>query len=588
MKKLTKNRLIAGMVLSAAFVAAIGVANHAIYTADAADAETGITGNFAMTDGMSIRKENPVGLRFATSVDSAFRASLEKKYSPEEYVYEFGTVLTVGEKQTIAPIKQWKDEAKTEYTMVIYEIPETDYATEISAKGYVTVYAQADINKETAIYTQYTSNEVSRSAAYVASAALNNGESGDALINYLKPVAKGITLSESKVTLSALNETKTLAATTNPVDYKAVWSSSNNSIVSVDKDGVITAKDYGKATITAKFGDYTATCEVSVPITADPLGFVASGATLSQVEKDGEQVIKVVSESGTSVGFKNVIENGIKGKFFDCGYSHITFDMFVESCSALHFYTSGSNVWTNGAGFEWKDVGETIKQGDLVRSYYSDLMRSPINKGLWFTVSMLVENNSDRVMILADGDSNAVFYLKNLSFGNEFPQEKEFAADSLGFIPVSSTLMGLGEKVSEGYFSNCYKMVTNVSNTNLWASTYGITFKGIQSGFFFAKYNWVEFKIYVDSDKADYLISANWDSQGANTSGWNFATTDYYNITDSNGNTVSTIPTKGWYTVRMKVISGASTSLVVVGRNSSDTVVETNVYLKDLTFLNLN
>ena len=131
-------------------------------------------------------------------------------------------------------------------------------------------------------------------------------------------------------------------------------------------------------------------------------------------------------------------------------------------------------------------------------------------------------------------------------------------------------------------------MVTNVSNTNLWASTYGITFKGIQSGFFFAKYNWVEFKIYVDSDKADYLISANWDSQGANTGGWNFATKDYYNITDSNGNTVSTIPTKGWYTVRMKVISGASTSLVVVGRNSSDTVVETNVYLKDLTFLNLN
>ena len=320
MKKLTKNRLIAGMVLSAAFVAAIGVANHAIYTADAADAETGITGNFAMTDGMSIRKEDPVGLRFAASVDSAFRASLEKKYSPEEYVYEFGTVLTVGEKQTIAPIKQWKDEAKTEYTMVIYEIPETDYATEISAKGYVTVYAQADINKETAIYTQYTSNEVSRSAAYVASAALNNGESGDALINYLKPVAKGITLSESKVTLSALNETKTLAATTNPVDYKAVWSSSNNSIVSVDKDGVITAKDYGKATITAKFGDYTATCEGSVPVSADPLGVVAIGATLSQVEKDGEQVIKVeAAADGQGNAFKDVLTDGVRGKFFDCG-----------------------------------------------------------------------------------------------------------------------------------------------------------------------------------------------------------------------------------------------------------------------------
>ena len=329
MKKLTKNRLIAGMVLSAAFVAAIGVANHAIYTADAADAETGIAGNFAMTDGMSIRKDEYRGLRFETSIDSDFRASLEKKYSPEEYVYEFGTLLTVGEKQTIAPIKQWKNTEETVYTMVVYEIPESDYATEISAKGYVTVYAQADIDKETAIYTQYTSNEVSRSAAYVAAAALNAGEidENNALINYLKPVAKGITLSESKVTLSALNETKTLAATTQPADYKAVWSSSNDGIVSVNKDGVIVANDYGKATITAKFGDYTATCEVIVPITADPLGFVAvNGATVSEDEK-GEKVIKVVTADGQGNGFKDVLTDGVRGKFFDCGYTYVSFDM---------------------------------------------------------------------------------------------------------------------------------------------------------------------------------------------------------------------------------------------------------------------
>lgn len=64
-----------------------------------------------------------------------FALRSKRKYSPEEYVYEFGTVLTVGEKQTIAPIKQWKDEAKTEYTMVIYEIPESSYAHGNFGKG---------------------------------------------------------------------------------------------------------------------------------------------------------------------------------------------------------------------------------------------------------------------------------------------------------------------------------------------------------------------------------------------------------------------------------------------------------------------
>lgn len=586
MKKLTKNRLIAGMVLSAAFVAAIGVANHAIYTADAADAETGIAGNFAMTDGMSIRKENPVGLRFATSVDSAFRASLEKKYSPEEYVYEFGTVLTVGEKQTIAPIKQWKDEAKTEYTMVIYEIPETDYATEISAKGYVTVYAQADINKETAIYTQYTSNEVSRSAAYVASAALNNGESGDALINYLKPVAKGITLSESKVTLSALNETKTLAATTNPVDYKAVWSSSNNSIVSVDKDGVITAKDYGKATITAKFGDYTATCEVSVPITADPLGFVASGATLSQVEKDGEQVIKVVTADGQGNGFKDVLTDGVRGKFFECGYSYIMFDMYVESSSNFLFNTSKMNIWTSADGYEWKD-NDSGKQGQYLRSYVKDeygYVRKPLSKNAWFTMSMRIENWSDTTADIATNGGGAVYYLKNLCFGTDFPQEREKRqTDSLAFtigdISGSSTLV----KETEGDFANTIKFTANEpdpdNNASEWLSKNRVKVSDFNM---FQTEGWekIEFEVYFAGVYAiTPLCKTNswWHTNGgfepSNADIWN-----YMSVTDAAGNSVKKVSSGQWYKFTFTPSQDATSASIGFAQNAV-------AYFRNLRFL---
>lgn len=559
MKKLTKNRLIAGMVLSAAFVAAIGVANHAIYTADAADAETGITGNFAMTDGMSIRKEDPVGLRFAASVDSAFRASLKEKYSPEEYVYEFGTVLTVGEKQTIAPIKQWKDEAKTEYTMVIYEIPETDYATEISAKGYVTVYAQADINKETAIYTQYTSNEVSRSAAYVASAALNNGESGDALINYLKPVAKGITLSESKVTLSALNETKTLAATTNPVDYKAVWSS-NNSIVSVDKDGVITAKDYGKATITAKFGDYTATCEVSVPITADPLGFVAiNGATVSEDEK-GEKVIKVVTADGQGNGFKDVLTDGVRGKFFDCGYTYVSFDMYVESSSSFLFNTSKMNIWTNADGYEWKD-NDSGKQGQYLRSYVKDeygYVRKPLSKNAWFTMSMRIENWFDTTASVISNGGGAVYYLKNLRFGTDFPQEREKRqTDSLAFAVGDSTGSSTIEKETEGEFANTMKFTAKESD--MWSSKNHVVFSDFAM---FQTEGWekIEFEVYFAGQYGIAPIcNANswWHTAGHATSDSNIW--NYMSVTNAAGESVTTLASGQWYkfTFTPKGASGA-------------------------------
>lgn len=562
MKKLTKNRLIAGMVLSAAFVAAIGVANHAIYTADAADAETGIAGNFAMTDGMSIRKDEYRGLRFETSIDSDFRASLEKKYSPEEYVYEFGTLLTVGEKQTIAPIKQWKNTEETVYTMVVYEIPESDYATEISAKGYVTVYAQADIDKETAIYTQYTSNEVSRSAAYVAAAALNAGEidENNALINYLKPVAKGITLSESKVTLSALNETKTLAATTQPADYKAVWSSSNDGVVSVNKDGVIVANDYGKATITAKFGDYTATCEVIVPITADPLGFVAvNGATVSEDEK-GEKVIKVVTADGQGNGFKDVLTDGVRGKFFDCGYTYVSFDMYVESSSSFLFNTSKMNIWTNADGYEWKD-NDSGKQGQYLRSYVKDeygYVRKPLSKNAWFTMSMRIENWFDTTASVISNGGGAVYYLKNLRFGTDFPQEREKRqTDSLAFAVGDSTGSSTIEKETEGDFANTMKFTAKESD--MWSSKNRVVFSDFAM---FQTEGWekIEFEVYFAGQYGIAPIcNANswWHTAGHATSDSNIW--NYMSVTNAAGESVTTLASGQWYkfTFTPKGASGA-------------------------------
>lgn len=76
-----------------------------------------------------------------------------------------------------------------------------------------------------------------------------------------------VTLDKSELSLDLKNNTTgTLTATvvpSNATDKTVTWSSSNDSVATVD-NGVVTAVAVGEATITAKAGDQTATCAVTV------------------------------------------------------------------------------------------------------------------------------------------------------------------------------------------------------------------------------------------------------------------------------------------------------------------------------------
>ena len=80
-----------------------------------------------------------------------------------------------------------------------------------------------------------------------------------------------ITLSETELTLGR-NEKYQLTAGLNPMDStdEVIWSSSDEKIAKVDKTGNIEAISAGEAVITAKSGEKTATCKVTVniPITS--------------------------------------------------------------------------------------------------------------------------------------------------------------------------------------------------------------------------------------------------------------------------------------------------------------------------------
>lgn len=96
-----------------------------------------------------------------------------------------------------------------------------------------------------------------------------------------KPVS-GITLDKTELTVNQ-GETATLVATVLPEDAgdkTVTWTSSNESVATV-ADGVVTAVGAGSTTITAKAGEFEATCAVTVagadvPVTGITLGSAPS------------------------------------------------------------------------------------------------------------------------------------------------------------------------------------------------------------------------------------------------------------------------------------------------------------------------
>ena len=80
-----------------------------------------------------------------------------------------------------------------------------------------------------------------------------------------------IALNKTSLSLKE-GESETLVATVSPdnaTDKTVTWSSTNTSVATVDQSGRVTAIKEGTATITAKAGDKTATCAVTVKKKAD-------------------------------------------------------------------------------------------------------------------------------------------------------------------------------------------------------------------------------------------------------------------------------------------------------------------------------
>ena len=112
-----------------------------------------------------------------------------------------------------------------------------------------------------------------------------------------------VTLDESTLEMGYAGKAVTLEATVSPADtedFDVTWSSSDESVATVDDEGVVHAVGAGTAVITAKAGSKKATCDVSVVINLEtPLTFEAAvdGATVKFKDYDEDIVAPNVEYS---------------------------------------------------------------------------------------------------------------------------------------------------------------------------------------------------------------------------------------------------------------------------------------------------
>lgn len=148
------------------------------------------------------------------------------------------------------------DSAKLSATVTPASAAGAAVTWESSEPDCVTVDSQGNV--KVAAYTPYYVTITARTA---------NGKTAECSVGMMPKIPNKVSLNKTKLTLQA-GKSETLKVTLSPSpnsQYYWYWTTSDDSIVTVDQNGKITAKKKGTAKITVQAGpDKTATCTVTV------------------------------------------------------------------------------------------------------------------------------------------------------------------------------------------------------------------------------------------------------------------------------------------------------------------------------------
>ena len=180
---------------------------------------------------------------------------------------------------------------------------------------------------------------------------------------------ESIQLSETRLSLTE-GDTKTIIATVKPddaTDKTVIWSSSNNSIVSVSNSGMLNAVKAGTATITASCGGKTSTCSVTVNaktvhVTGVNLNTtsisltVGDTRTLTATVTPSNATNKTVTWASSNTSVAKVSSSGTVTAV-STGKVNIT----VRTSDGGYSATCVVSVVNSSPGNEWVDLGLSVK-----------------------------------------------------------------------------------------------------------------------------------------------------------------------------------------------------------------------------------
>ncbi len=161
--------------------------------------------------------------------------------------------------------------------------------------------------------------------------ALNAGESEDEVV-----AVTGVSLNKTKLTIKTKDQTPQLTATVKPSDASdasVTWTSSDTSVVTVDKNGKLTAVKDGtaKITVTTTDGKYTADCAVTVSLYSD--GF--------HQDPDGSDWC-YYKNGKIATGTTDIIQGTVDGT---SGYWNVVKGKVVTSATVAKGTVNGTNAW---------------------------------------------------------------------------------------------------------------------------------------------------------------------------------------------------------------------------------------------------
>ena len=314
------------------------------------------------------------------------------------------------------------------------------------------------------------------------------------------PPVSDVTLDESTLEMAYGNgKDVTLEATVSPADtedYDVTWSSSDESVATVDDEGVVHAVGAGTAVITAKAGGKKATCDVSVVINLEtPLTFEAAKAGVTVKFKDHNEDIVApnveYSLDGGTTWKNDLTAAGVK---LASAGDKISFRGTNEAYGADDFYNCYQFTFSN----------ETFAYGNVMSLINKD--NYPTNKtltadyalrALFYNQCYLKNKDADHQIYLPATTLKEGCYDNMFSFCTILTTAPELPAETLAKGCYTSMFYNceglttapklpattLAEACYNGMFNNCKNLTTapELPATTLENGCYQNMFNGCKS-----------------------------------------------------------------------------------------------------------